>query len=111
VTETKKITKAEMIEEVYSQLGGMSKKEAAEAVEIVFDAIKDALIHGPKVKISSFGNFVVRNKKERPGRDLHNHGPTVISARRVVTFRPSQVLRDVLNPHRRKKKSDSTGED
>ncbi len=97
---TKRITKADIVDTVYEQVGGMSKKEAAEAVDCVFDTIKDALCDEPKVKISGFGNFIIREKSERAGRDLHNRRPTVISARRVVTFRPSQVLRDALNPHR-----------
>ena len=98
----KRTTKAELVENVYDQVGGLSKKEAAELVDLVFDEIRKALVDRAKVKISRFGNFVVRTKRERTGRDLHNHRPTVISARKVVTFRPSQVLKAILNPHRKK---------
>ncbi len=98
----KRITKAELVENVYEQVGGLSKKEAAEVVDLVFDEVRRALVREQKVKISRFGNFVVRSKRARTGRDLHNHRPTVISARKVVTFRPSQVLKEILNPHRKK---------
>ena len=84
------MTKAEIIDAVYEKVGGFSKKEAAEVVEAVFDTMKDVLADGDKIKISGFGNFVVRAKKER----------IPISARRVLMFKPSQVLKTVLNPDR-----------
>jgi integration host factor subunit alpha len=59
------MTKAEIIDCVYEKVGGFSKKESAEVVEAVFETMKDVLSHGDKVKISGFGNFVVREKKER----------------------------------------------
>ena len=61
------MTKAEIIDAVYEKVGGFSKKEAAEVVEAVFDTMKDVLADGEKIKISGFGNFVVRAKKERVG--------------------------------------------
>src|SRR6478752_4401444 len=94
------MTKAEIIDAVYEKVGGFSKKEAAEIVESVFDSMKDVLAHGEKIKISGFGNFVVRAKKERVGRNPQTGAPIPISARRVLTFKPSQVLKGVLNPHR-----------
>lgn len=92
------MTKAEIIDQVYEKVGGFSKKEAAEVVEAVFDTMKDVLAEGDKVKISGFGNFVVREKKQRIGRNPQTGEPIPISARRVLTFKPSQVLKQVLNP-------------
>jgi len=94
------MTKAEIIDCVYEKVGGFSKKESAEVVEAVFEMMKDVLSHGDKVKISGFGNFVVREKKERIGRNPQTGDPIPISARRVLTFKPSQVLKNVLNPEK-----------
>ena len=73
------------------------KKEAAEIVETVFDTIKETLERGEKIKISGFGNFVVRDKNARAGRNPQTGQEITISARRVLTFKPSQVLKNVLN--------------
>ncbi|MCB9591903.1 MAG: integration host factor subunit alpha [Sandaracinaceae bacterium] len=94
------MTKAEIVDSVYERVGGFSKKEAAEVVEAVFDTMKEVLADGEKIKISGFGNFVVREKKERVGRNPQTGAPIPISARRVLTFKPSQVLKGILNPHR-----------
>jgi integration host factor subunit alpha len=91
------MTKADIIETVYEKVGGFSKKEAAEIVETVFDTIKETLEKGEKIKISGFGNFVVRDKKERVGRNPQTGEEITISARRVLTFKPSQVLKNALN--------------
>src|SRR4051794_4283239 len=90
------MTKADIIEGVYEKVG-FSKKEAAEIVEMVFDTIKDTLEKGEKIKISGFGNFIVREKKSRVGRNPQTGEEIEISARRVLTFRPSQVLKNALN--------------
>lgn len=90
------MTKADIIEKVYQKIG-FSKKEASELVEMVFDQLKNVLCKGDKVKISGFGNFVVREKKERVGRNPQTGDQIKISARRVLTFRPSQVLKAILN--------------
>ena len=90
------MTKADIIEAVYEQIG-FSKKEAAEVVELVFETIKDTLSAGEKIKISGFGNFVVRNKRARVGRNPQSGEVITISERRVLTFKPSQVLKDALN--------------
>jgi integration host factor subunit alpha len=90
------ITKADIIEKVYQKIG-FSKKEASELVEMVFHELKDTLCKGEKVKISGFGNFLVRDKKSRIGRNPQTGDQITISARRVLTFRPSQVLKAVLN--------------
>lgn len=90
------MTKADIVERVYQKLG-FSKKEASELVELVFDSLKSTLQEGEKVKISGFGNFIVRDKKERIGRNPQTGDQIKISARRVLTFRPSQVLKAILN--------------
>jgi integration host factor subunit alpha len=94
------MTKAEIIDSVYEKVGGFSKKEAAEVVEAVFDAMKEVLAEGEKIKLSGFGNFVVREKAARVGRNPQTGDEIVIAARRVLTFKPSQVLKEALNPER-----------
>src|SRR4026209_2992603 len=91
------MTKADIIENVYEKVGGFSKKEAAEVVEMVFDTIKETLERGEKIKISGFGNFEVRDKRSRVGRNPQTGQGIEISARRVLTFKPSQVLKGALN--------------
>ena len=88
------MTKADIVENVYEKVGGFSKKEAAEIVETVFDTIKETLERGEKIKISGFGNFVVRDKNARAGRNTQTGQEITISARRVLTFKPSQVLKN-----------------
>jgi integration host factor subunit alpha len=92
------MTKADIIEAVYEKVGGFSKKEAAEIVESVFNQVKETLERGEKIKISGFGNFIVREKKARIGRNPQTGEEITISARRVLTFKPSQVLKNILNP-------------
>ena len=91
------MTKADIVEAVYDKLGGFSKREAADIVELVFETLKETLSQGEKVKISGFGNFVVREKKSRMGRNPQTDEPILISARKVLTFKPSQVLKQQLN--------------
>jgi integration host factor subunit alpha len=90
------VTKADIVEKVYETIG-FSKKEASELVELVFNELKKTLQNGEKVKISGFGNFIVRGKSERIGRNPQTGEQIKISARRVLTFRPSQVLKAMLN--------------
>ncbi|MGD8860355.1 MAG: integration host factor subunit alpha [Myxococcales bacterium] len=104
------MTKAEIIDCVYEKVGGFSKKESAEVVEAVFDTMKETLAQGDKVKISGFGNFVVREKKERIGRNPQTGEPIPISARRVLTFKPSQVLKNILNPDKAAKQAQASGD-
>lgn len=112
------MTKAEIVDSVYEKIGGFSKKEAAEVVEAVFETMKTAivdeadrlgqagLVEGDEsekvtaIKISGFGNFVVRAKPGRAGRNPQTGEPISIAARRVLTFKPSQVLKSLLNPHK-----------
>ncbi|MFN8792046.1 MAG: integration host factor subunit alpha [Bdellovibrionales bacterium] len=90
------MTKADIVEKVYQKIG-FSKKEASELVELVFDTLKTQLQTGEKVKISGFGNFLVRGKNQRVGRNPQTGEQIMIEARRVLTFRPSQVLKAMLN--------------
>jgi integration host factor subunit alpha len=91
------MTKADIIEAVHEKMGGLSKREATQAVELVFEALKEGLATQDKVKISGFGNFVVSDKKARMGRNPQTKEPIDISARRVLTFKPSQVIKHTLN--------------
>ncbi|OFZ81663.1 MAG: integration host factor subunit alpha [Bdellovibrionales bacterium RIFOXYD1_FULL_53_11] len=90
------MTKADIVEAMYTKIG-FSKKEAADLVEMVFESIKKTLAQGEKIKISGFGNFVVREKRSRVGRNPQTGQSIQISARKVLTFRPSQVLRAEVN--------------
>ncbi len=90
------MTKAEIVEQIYERVG-FSKKEAAELVEKVFHIIKETLAEGEKVKISGFGNFVVREKNARKGRNPQTGQEILLEARRVLTFKPSLVLKNILN--------------
>ena len=93
------MTKAEIVERIYEKVekDGFSKKEAAEVVEAIFEVIKRHLERGEKVKISGFGNFVVHTKRPRKGRNPQTGEEIVISGRRVLSFKPSQVLKKTIN--------------
>jgi len=90
------MTKADLVETIYEKIG-FSRKESAEIVDLVFDLMKETLENGQKIKISGFGNFMVREKRSRKGRNPQTGEEIQISARRVLTFKPSQVLRKALN--------------
>src|SRR6266496_5100638 len=91
------MTKADIVQVVYSRLGGFSKKESADIVDMVFEMMKETLGRGEKIKISGFGNFVLRDKRQRPGRNPQTGDPIKISERRVLTFKASQILKQALN--------------
>ncbi len=91
------MTKADIVHALYSQLGGFSKKEAADLVDLVFETMKETLGRGEKIKISGFGNFVLRDKRERQGRNPQTGEPITITARRVLNFKASQLLKQSLN--------------
>ena len=91
------MTKADIVDTVYEKVGGFSKREAADIVEAVFETVKATLEKGEKLKISGFGNFIVRDKKERVGRNPQTGKEITISARRVLTFKPSLLLNKALN--------------
>ena len=86
------LTKADIAEHLFTQLG-MSKREAKDMVEAFFEEIRQALERGEQVKISGFGNFDLREKNQRPGRNPKTGEDIPISARRVVTFRPGQKIK------------------
>ena len=90
------MTKVDIVEGIYEKVG-YSKKEMAKIVEYIFDIIKDTLIKEDKIKISGFGNFVIRNKRARRGRNPQTGDHLEITARRVLTFKPSPVLKASLN--------------
>src|SRR3954464_13058509 len=92
-----RMTKADIVQAVYTKLGGFSKKEAADLVDQVFDSMKETLGRGEKIKISGFGNFVLRDKRQRQGRNPQTGEPIVITARRVLNFKASQLLKQALN--------------
>lgn len=86
------LTKADLAEKLFEELG-LNKREAKEVVESFFEEIRTALEAGEQVKLSGFGNFDLRSKNERPGRNPKTGEEIPISARRVVTFRPGQKLK------------------
>jgi len=90
------MTKANIVEEVYKKVG-FSKSQAAEIVETVFETMKQTLERGEKLKVSGFGNFTPRDKKTRIGRNPKTGEAIEISARRVVTFKASPVLKAKMN--------------
>lgn len=91
------MTKTDIVDGVYERLGGFSKKEAAGIVENVLDIMKDALVDGEKVKISSFGTFTVKSKRKRRGRNPKTGKALEITARKVCKFKTSHVLRELMN--------------
>ncbi len=86
------LTKAELAEMLFERVG-LNKREAKDMVETFFEEIRDALVRGESVKLSGFGNFQLRDKPQRPGRNPKTGESIPISARRVVTFHASQKLK------------------
>ncbi len=86
------LTKADLADRLFEEVG-LNKREAKEFVDAYFEIIRAALENGENVKLSGFGNFQLRDKNERPGRNPKTGEEIPISARRVVTFRPGQKLR------------------
>jgi integration host factor subunit alpha len=91
------MTKADIVERIYEKVG-FSKKEATDVVESIFEIIKGHLEQGEKIKISGFGNFVLNTKRPRKGRNPQTGEEIVISGRRVLSFKPSPVLKKAINP-------------
>jgi integration host factor subunit alpha len=87
------MTKADLVELIYERIG-FSKKEAGEIVEEVFAIITDRLREGEKVKISGFGTFIVNRKRARRGRNPQTGEPITIDSRSVLSFKPSQLLKE-----------------
>ncbi len=89
--------KLDLASEVKDRVGGMSMKEAGILVDILIDSVRKALLRGENVKISGFGNFEVKQKDSRVGRNPHTGKAITLPSRKVLTFKPSQLLRDQLN--------------
>ena len=94
--EATSLTRADLAAAVQTQIG-LSRTESAHLVETVLDEISDALVAGSNVKVSSFGSFVLRDKGLRVGRNPKTGVEVPIEPRTVLTFRPSQILRDAIN--------------
>ena len=96
------LTKADLAENLVDSIG-LSKKDAKDLVEGFFDVVRSSLIERQQVKLSGFGNFEVREKSQRPGRNPKTGEEVPITSRRVLVFKPSQVLRErvdsALSPH------------
>jgi integration host factor subunit alpha len=86
------LTKADMAESLFNELG-LNKREARELVDFFYEDLREALAAGEQVKLSGFGNFDLRDKNRRPGRNPKTGEEIPITARRVVTFRPGQKLK------------------
>lgn len=97
------VTRVDLSEAVYQKVG-LSRTESADLVEMVLETICEKVVEGEAVKLSSFGSFVVRKKNERVGRNPKTGEEVPISPRRVMVFKPSNVLKEaVLNGHARQK--------
>ncbi len=92
------LTKADLAEMLFNDLG-LNKREAKEMVELFFEEIRSSLEHNEEVKLSGFGNFDIRDKKSRPGRNPKTGEEVAVSARRVVTFKPGQKLKARVDGH------------
>lgn len=92
----KTVTRADLAEAVYQSMG-LSRTESAELVERILDMMSDALVSGENVKLSSFGSFQIRSKSERIGRNPKTGEEVPITPRRVLVFKPSNVLKSKIN--------------
>lgn len=90
------MTKADIVERI-SEKTGFSKKESIELVELLFETMKDTIACGENLKISGFGHFTVKEKSDRRGRNPQTGEEITIEARRILTFKPSQLLRLSIN--------------
>jgi integration host factor subunit alpha len=90
------MTKADLVERILANTG-LSKKDSADMLEAVFSILKNTLESGEKIKIAGFGNFEIKQKKDRTGRNPQTGEAITIEARRVLTFKPSEVLKTAIN--------------
>jgi len=90
------MTKADLVDRIHS-VTNRSKKDSYEILETVFSVLKDALASGEKIKIKGFGNFEVKQKRDRKGRNPHTGEPLTIEARRVLSFKISSVFKAAMN--------------
>ncbi|MCM2342043.1 integration host factor subunit alpha [Rhodoferax sp.] len=93
--ETPALTKAQLAELLFEQIG-LNKRESKDMVDAFFDLISNSLVDGDDVKITGFGNFQIRTKSPRPGRNPRTGEAIPIAARRVVTFHASQKLKEQI---------------
>lgn len=91
------LTKAELVQQVYKNHSTLSKTEAMESVEAFLRISKDTLIKGNDLLLSGFGKFNVKDKNSRRGRNPQTGDELTLDARRVITFKPSGILRDTIN--------------
>ncbi len=92
------VTKTDIAKALYFDVG-LNKCEANEFVDAFFNSIKDILVEGKNVKISGFGNFELRDKKGRPGRNPKTLEEVTIPPRRIVSFKPGQKIRDTIETY------------
>lgn len=92
----KTITRADVAEKIYEEVG-LSRKDSGDILDMIIDEIKSDLAKGNDVKLSSFGTLALRNKKPRVGRNPRTGVEAEISARKVISFKPSQNLRKAVN--------------
>lgn len=90
------MTKAEIAQRIHEKTG-LSKKESSDLLESVFSIIKSTLESGEKIKVAGFGNFEVKQKKDRKGRNPQTGASITIEARRVLTFKPSTIIKQAIN--------------
>ena len=92
----KTITRADVAETIYEEIG-LSRKDSTDILDMILDEIVKELSNGNDVKLSSFGTFSLRQKKERSGRNPKNGVEAIISPRKVISFKPSQTMRKTIN--------------
>ncbi len=92
----KTITRSDVAETIYEEIG-LSRKDSADILDMILEEITKELVSGHDVKLSSFGTFSLRNKKARIGRNPKTGVSAEISPRRVISFKPSQVMRKTIN--------------
>ena len=88
------MTKADIAHIICKRVGGFSKKESAALVDLIFDTMKEALARGDTIRLPGFGSFVPRDKRARKGRNPRTGDPITITERRVLTFKPSPILKE-----------------
>jgi integration host factor subunit alpha len=93
---SKTLTRADLTETLHRDIG-LSRTESAEMVNMVLDLVADELVKGNNVKLSSFGTFMLRDKRQRMGRNPKTGEEVPITPRRVLVFRPSQVMKNIVN--------------
>jgi integration host factor subunit alpha len=91
-----KMTKADLVERIQTK-SGFTKKDSADMLESVFSVMKNALEAGEKIKIAGFGNFEVKQKRDRKGRNPQTGESITIEARRILNFKPSMLLKEAIN--------------